>query len=549
MTARTVLLAAGLLLASCATPIEADAPDAAFYADHLVGRVAQLRQDHSAAADRYFAALRRDPHNDALLAGAVTASLASGDIARARQAARMAPRDDASAYAHAVRAADHLAAGRSGAAANELARVQGGAAERLLARMMLVWARAGDRRVDDILAELAPLASIRPYGGLFAYQQAMALDYAGRRDEALASYAVAAENGMFLPPAVERHADLLARMGQRDQAAAVLAHNAFATNPALAAAHARLLEGRAISDSRITPAQGAAIGVYGLGAVFQQENDVNSALAAFTLALMLDPRLDPARISFAQVQASLGHTDLARSALEGVAAESVYAGTARLMQAWTLLDQGQEDEGLAMAQAAAESGDARSRRALADMYRSLGRNDEAEALYSEVIAANEDDWRLYFSRGAARERVGRWPEAEADLQRALELAPEQPEVLNYLGYTWVDRGERLQEGLAMIQRAVELRPHSGAIIDSLGWAYYRLGDYDQALTHLERAVELEPADPTLNDHLGDVYWQLGRRIEARFQWRRALSYEPDDPAAIEAKLQHGLEPAARAATR
>ena len=101
----------------------------------------------------------------------------------------------------------------------------------------------------------------------------------------------------------------------------------------------------------------------------------------------------------------------------------------------------------------------------------------------------------------------------------------------------------------MIQRAVELRPHSGAIIDSLGWAYYRLGDYDQALTHLERAVELEPADPTLNDHLGDVYWQLGRRIEARFQWRRALSYEPDNPAPIEAKLQHGLEPAARAATR
>ena len=155
------------------------------------------------------------------------------------------------------------------------------------------------------------------------------------------------------------------------------------------------------------------------------------------------------------------------------------------------------------------------------------------------------------ARAAARERLGRWPEAEADLQRALVLSPEQPDILNYLGYSWIDRGVRLQEGLAMIQRAVALRPASGAVIDSLGWAYFRLGDYAQALEHIERAVELQPADATLNDHLGDVYWRLGRRIEARFQWRRALSLAPDAPASIEAKMAAGLpdEPAMRAAER
>src|SRR5690606_5409856 len=148
---------------------------------------------------------------------------------------------------------------------------------------------------------------------------------------------------------------------------------------------------------------------------------------------------------------------------------------------------------------------------------------------------DDQNWRLHFARAAARDSLGRWGDAEADLRQALALAPDQPDVMNYLGYTWVDRGENLQEGMALIRRAAELRPSSGAIVDSLGWAHYRLGDYRQAVLFLERAVELEPGSATLNDHLGDAYWRLGRRTEARFQWRRALTQQPDDPAAIEAK--------------
>jgi Flp pilus assembly protein TadD len=185
------------------------------------------------------------------------------------------------------------------------------------------------------------------------------------------------------------------------------------------------------------------------------------------------------------------------------------------------------------------------------MYRGADRFAEAEPIYSELIAERPNEWRSYFSRGAARERLGRWPEAEADFQRALELSPDQPDVLNYLGYSWVDRGEHLQEGLAMIRRAAELRPMSGAIIDSLGWAYYRLGDYPQAVDWLEAAVRLEPADPTLNDHLGDVYWRLDRRIEARFQWQRALTLDPDNADALRTKIENGLAaaPPPQSATR
>lgn len=535
-------LLGALALAACATvtppaPVQSDA-----YADYLIGRIANMRQDYGAASDRYFAALARTPGDEALLDGAVTASLAAGDEERARRAARMAPRQGGPAYAHIVRAADALSVQRWSMAATELERAEGSAAEELLARILLVWARTGQGNVDDVLVDLAPFAQIRPYGGLFAYQQALALDLAGRGEEALAAYRAADSGGLWLPAGIERHADLLARTGARDAAIALLDTDMNKQNPALAAALARAQAGQPVASERLTAARGAAIGLYGLAAVYQQESDTTHSLAATTLALMLDPNFDGARIAFAQQQARLGHVETARSALARVRPSSPYALTARTIEAWTLLDSGQEEEALAIAEANAADGDIRARRALADMYRSQTRFAEAEPIYSELIAQQQSDWRLYFARGVARERLGRWSEAEADLQRALELSPDQPDVLNYLGYSWVDRGERLEEGLALIRRAVELRPTSGAIIDSLGWAYYRMGDYAQALDYLERAVQLEPADPTLNDHLGDVYWRTGRRIEARFQWQRALTMSPDDPAAIQAKLDAGLPP-------
>lgn len=539
------VLAAGFSLAACATigaPPEARQSGA--YADYLIGRVANERSDHAAAADRYFAALTRAPQDQTLLNGALVAALASGDEARARRAARMATRADAPAYAHLIRGSDALVARRWSVAARELDEVEGLAAEELIARMLLVWARTAEGRVADVTLDLAPLAQIRPYGGLFAYQQAMALDYAGHNAEALSAYETALSGGLWLPAGIERHADLLVRMGQRDNALLLLNADINRANPALAAAQQRVQANGAAAAEPLTPARGAAVGLYGLSAVFLQESDSTNGLAVLSLALMLDPGFDGARLAFAQQHTRLGHVETARTMLASVPATSSYYGTSRIMESWALLDVGRTEEALTLAQANASGGDIRATRTLADMYRNLGRHAESEPLYSSLIERTPNDWRLYFARGAARERLSRWTEAEADFERALELSPEQPDVMNYLGYSWVDRGERLQEGLAMIRRAVELRPTSGAIIDSLGWAYYKLGDYSEALDHLERAVELEPADATLNDHLGDVYWRLGRRIEARFQWQRALSFNPDDPAPIEAKLQNGLPPVA-----
>jgi len=536
---RFAALAASFCLAACATAAQAPVQESRAYADFLIGRVANARSDHTAAADRYFAALARNPGDPTLIEGALVASLASGDVERARRAARMAPRDDAPAYAHIVRAADALLAQRYAQADAELSRAEGTAAEQLVARMVSNWARAGQGRSGDIAADLAPLASIRPYGGLFGYQQAMVLDYSGQQREALAAYDRAAQGGLWLPNGVARHADLLLRTGSRDQALALLGTESNASNPALAAMRAQIQNGAGTFE-RLTPARGAAAAVYGLSAVFRQEHDTTNSLAALTLAIMLDPGFDGARLSLAQQQSELGHIDAARRVLNQVPPDSPYRTSARTLEAWIVYDNGDEAGGIAIAQDVAATGDVRARRALGDMYRGADRFAEAEPIYTALIEEQPNEWRSYFSRGATRERLDRWPEAEADFRRALELSPDQPDVLNYLGYSWVDRGEHLQEGLAMIRRAAEIRPMSGAIIDSLGWAHYRLGNYAEAVDWLEAAVRLEPADPTLNDHLGDAYWRMDRRIEARFQWQRAMTLEPDDPEAIRQKIENGL---------
>jgi Flp pilus assembly protein TadD len=181
-----------------------------------------------------------------------------------------------------------------------------------------------------------------------------------------------------------------------------------------------------------------------------------------------------------------------------------------------------------------------------DLNRSLSLHAEAEALYDEALKADasdgRNDWRLFFARAAERDRLGRWQEAEADIRRALELEPERPELLNFLGFSWVQRGGDLRGGLELIEKAAARQPDQGYIVDSLGWAHYQLGDYPEAVTHLERAAELSPSDPEIIDHLGDAYWRLAQLQDADYSWRRALQLDPSAALAdrLKQKLKGGL---------
>jgi Flp pilus assembly protein TadD len=269
------------------------------------------------------------------------------------------------------------------------------------------------------------------------------------------------------------------------------------------------------------------------------------ALIYLRLVLRLDPGRDEAWVMVGDLMAGSGDTESARVAYGHPKPGSMEYSTAQAKLAWTYQGADDKETALKLARAAAAGGDTDARVTLADLLRSDEQYAEAAKVLDGLIAESKTpDWRLLYSRGVTNERLNKWPAAQVDLQAALAAHPDEPELLNYLGYSWIDRGEHLTEAMAMVQKAVAADPRSGAMVDSLGWAYYRTGDFKQAVEKLEQAVELEAGDPEINNHLGDAYWKVGRRDEAQFQWRRVLTLKPDDKikANAEAKLASGLGP-------
>ncbi len=307
--------------------------------------------------------------------------------------------------------------------------------------------------------------------------------------------------------------------------------------------------GKPIPRPQISLRQGAAIAVYlaTAGRVARFNSDL--AIMRYSLALRLDPGLGPARLAIVDALNERDRPEDALAQLRGISQNSPLSADARLKEAWLLNNLDRPAEALA----AADQALAGSRRrdvlvGVGDLYRINGNNLRAEALYSEVIegdmAANAHDWRVLFTRASVREAAGNWKDAETDLTAALVLEPDRPELQNFLGYAWVNRGIRVQEGMALIRKAVAARPDQGYIVDSLGWAQFSLGEYEEAVETLERAAELSPSDAEIVDHLGDAYWRTGRAIDAAYEWRRALQLDPDPAreAALHTKLDKGLPP-------
>ena len=300
--------------------------------------------------------------------------------------------------------------------------------------------------------------------------------------------------------------------------------------------------------------EGLAEALFDLASVVNRPETIDLALLYDRFALYLRPDLAVAQLLLSDILSAQDKPEASLAVLAQIPASSPYSGSARLRAAVNLemLDRGDEAVAELREMAAAAPKQVEAEMQLGDLLRSKKRYLEAVDAYDEAIRRLQDagmpeHWTLFYSRGIALERAGQWKRAEADLEQALALKPDQPLVLNYLGYSWIDRGEHLQRGLKMIEKAVELRPEDGYIVDSLGWAHYRLGDYGSAVQYLEKALELVPEDPTINDHLGDAYWQSGRSTEARYQWRRALQFGPDkdEVKPIEAKLD-GTPPPTRA---
>ena len=417
-----------------------------------------------------------------------------------------------------------------------------------------VFGEGGDDAVDQSLARLDEGESL---GALNVYHGAMMLDLGGRLEAASGKLRDGMPSEGPAPVRlVQARASLLARQGDTDAALNLVREQLVdrPDQPILSNTLADLEAGRQLEPPFDDSAGGMADALLGIAQALHQERGGARAVLYARLALFLKPGLAEATLLIGDVYAGQDNLDAAIASYATIDDTSPVSFAARLRTADALHDLERKDEAFDLLERLADDQPEQVQALvqMGNLHRRDERFDQAEDAYSRAIerigAPDPEHWSLFYARGIAYERTKQWPKAEADFKQALELEPEQPFVLNYLGYSWVDMGLNLDEARGMLDRAVALRPDDGYIVDSLGWVHYRLGEYPEAVEVLERAVELEPGDPVINDHLGDAYWRVGREREAHYQWQRALTLDPDEELIeeIKQKLKSGLPAADRA---
>jgi tetratricopeptide (TPR) repeat protein len=528
------------------------------YGDFLAGMLASHERDLSAAADFMMRAWENDPENFVILRRAFLLVAADGRHAEAVRLARRVLKQgpDDGRYPEAiltklVLAVDRIERGELDAAQRMLDSLPDRRLGKFLPPMLGSWLDLSKGDIEAALATIAPLAENNGLAVLYDLQTALLNDVAGRPVEAEAAYRAAAE-GVAKPSLRTTWlvGNFLERQGKTEAAADY--YRRFKDGEPGSALFDPALE-RLASGTRPEPTisgykAGIAEALFNLANLLSQERAQEQALVQIHLALRLNPRFQLARVLLGEILERQNRDEEAIAAYRAVDPASPFAWMARLRIAEGLERLNRTEEAISELEALAAERTAHFEPLfrVGNMLRAQERFAEAVEAYDRAFArlgeSASPHWSMHYFRGIALERSGKWERAERDLLTALDLQPEQPYVMNYLAYSWVEQETNLEQAEAMLVRAVELREDDGYIVDSLGWVYYRLGEYDKAVARLERAVELRSQDPVINDHLGDAYWKVGRRQEARFQWRRALSLEPeaDLVPAIESKIESGL---------
>ena len=523
---------------------------------YLAARQAAFDSDYSAAARYFTRALARDPGNPKLLEDATLSQLAIGDLPRAVPTARKMEADGlTSQIAQMVLVADEVENGSYDALLSRLDEDRG--VGPLVDGLLRGWAHLGAGAAKDALAAFDTLAAERGLSGFALYHKALALAVVGDFEGAEAIFA---DDGAG-PLQMTRRATIarmqvLSQLGRNDEALTLLT-TLFGPDldPALRNMRDRMEAGETLRFDFVTsPKDGVAEVFFTVAAALSNEAGADYTLIYSRVAEYLRPDHTDALLLSAQMLENLDRFELAVDTYKRLPRTDPSYHAAELGRAEALRRAGKTDAAVEVLEQLAEThGDLPIvHMTLGDMMRQVKDYEAAVGAYTRALELfgepGPDQWFIFYARAISHERQDEWPEAEADFRRALELNPEQPQVLNYLGYSLVEKQQKLDEALDMIERAVAARPDSGYIVDSLGWVLYRLGRYEEAVGHMERAAELMPTDPVVNDHLGDVYWAVGRTLEARFQWKRALSFygtaetsDDVDPDRIRRKLEVGLD--------
>ncbi len=431
--------------------------------------------------------------------------------------------------------------------------------DKLISGIMTGWARQGAGQGADAMAFVDKLQGPDWFELFKNYHRALIADASGLPEKADKIYSETVANttlGGAAPETwvrcAEAYASFLARKGEKDKALAVVSEaEKFVTGkPEIIALREKITKGEKVEPLVATPTQGSSEILLDLAAALNRGGGEPFVRLYLEYALALRPDSDAALVQLAGVAEEMKDSDKAISLYRRIPDSSPLKAVSDLQLGLNLADLNRNEEAISHLKALvnAHPDDMRGYLALGGVYSAKEDYRSAADLYDKAVSYLKEpakaDWNVFYQRGIAYERLKEWPKAEPNFRKALELYPDQPQVLNYLGYSWVDMNSNLKEALEMIQKAVDLRPSDGYIVDSLGWAYYRLGRFPDAVRELERAVSLKPEDPVLNDHLGDAYWRVGRKLEATFQWSHARDLKPDPTvlASVQQKLLKGLPP-------
>lgn len=523
------------------------------FGGYIAGRIARGQHDTEAAAVFFRRALSRDPSNEALLEQALLMDLTEG---RVEETVEMAQRLLAVHQTHrvaglvlgvdAAKRADYADAGE------KFKRAAVSLVGEVTSTLAGAWTRYAQGDVDGALGQLDGLKQADWAQYYLRFHKALISDLAGRHQEAGRLYERAFRSEQRLVRLTLAYAQHAAARGDRKLARSIIADHTRRTagtiHPYITALSESINDGDKVPLLITSPREGLAEVFFGLGEALSSEGGIGFGTVYLQLALHLEPSSPFALAALASVYETTKRYEGAIKTYERIPEGTPIQGSIKVRKALLLnqLDRLGEAKVLLERMADESDTDIRALDALGNIMRARKNYDEAINYYDRVIdrigTPSNAHWTFFFARGTSYERAKNWPKAEADLQKALKLSPEQPSVLNYLGYSWVDQNKNLRTGMEHIRKAVRLRPDDGHIVDSLGWAHFRLGNFKEAVRYLERAVELMPQDPILNDHLGDALWRVGRRREARFQWNQALTLnpEPEDIDKIKSKLTEGL---------
>ena len=502
---------------------------------YLAARVAQENGDIKSAADFLGSALNHNGSDDTdLLQNSLLILLSEGRIADAKPLAeQLLTYESDAAWPLVVLGIDAANRQDFSEARKNFAAVPKRTINAVLGPLLLAWSLQGNGLTDAALDALSPMGQFEGFKTIQALHAGLILDQAGRTEAAIAQYKIALSGPLNIRT-IEAIGSAYQRLG-RSAEARDLYNRYQAEHPDSMLFDGSVLLAQGTQIPRLVPdaKSGMAAVFFDVSQLLRQGDSMELSLVFNRMALYLQPNFPLAQLTAGDLLTSRAQLTDANAMYRAIDTASPVHALAHLKIADNLDGLGDVTAALAELEKLRQERPATIEIpiTMGDIQRRHKNFVAAAAAYSQALEMYHgpavDTWSLYFSRGVCFERAHDWPKAEADFRWALSLKPDQPDVLNYLGYTWIDRGTNLQEARAMIEKAVRLRPSDGAIVDSLGWALYHLGEYADAVAYLEKAVELKPADPTINQHLGDAYWKVGRHDEARMQWHRAQGLDPE----------------------